>query len=65
MSRQEIYDTRLAHSRLSGECQLEYCFLENIFLLFGGSEMRAIAATSYSPELIDIYWIERDFSMRT
>ncbi len=24
MSRQEINDTRLAHSRLSGECQLEY-----------------------------------------
>jgi hypothetical protein len=23
MSRQEIYDTRLAHSRLSGECQFK------------------------------------------
>jgi len=23
MSRQEIYNTRLAHSRLSGECQLK------------------------------------------
>ncbi len=43
MSRQEINDTRLAHSRLSGECQLSYVWAEKAHFYFAQVQSASLA----------------------